>query len=282
MWAVITASEPSWIAPYSGLSPKQFGKLITVLRRGPLLAGAGRRVCRWKTGCCWVPRLADVTDLAAVGSLVRDLAVGRGPDREPARSLVRAAATEPLPPRPGADRGRHLGADTDHSVAEQFKTTATRPTTWSSSMPTHALSSASVGPCRQPQRLQGMGTVWSQELGRKHHRHRGRWLPRHRSDHPAPPITRPDRATGLEGSPQHLSPQSPRPSRAHLRPHEDLKDPPRLLHERRRRPPRHARHRPPPQPHPNRIADLRRRLMRSTSEITCGTALSRSFVGADT
>ncbi|MFG6298723.1 transposase family protein, partial [Streptomyces rochei] len=30
---VITASEPSWIAPFTGLSPRQFGKLITELRR---------------------------------------------------------------------------------------------------------------------------------------------------------------------------------------------------------------------------------------------------------
>jgi hypothetical protein len=30
---VITASEPSWIAPFSGLSPRQFGKLISALRR---------------------------------------------------------------------------------------------------------------------------------------------------------------------------------------------------------------------------------------------------------
>lgn len=32
MTGVITASEPSWIAPFSGLSPRQFGKLVTVLR----------------------------------------------------------------------------------------------------------------------------------------------------------------------------------------------------------------------------------------------------------
>jgi hypothetical protein len=32
-WGVITASEPSWIAPFTGLSPRQFGKLITALRR---------------------------------------------------------------------------------------------------------------------------------------------------------------------------------------------------------------------------------------------------------
>ncbi|WP_435246931.1 helix-turn-helix domain-containing protein, partial [Streptomyces sp. NRRL F-5630] len=33
MAGVITASEPSWIAPFSGLSPRQFRKLVTVLRR---------------------------------------------------------------------------------------------------------------------------------------------------------------------------------------------------------------------------------------------------------
>lgn len=27
------ASEPPWIAPFSGLSPRAFGKLVTVLRR---------------------------------------------------------------------------------------------------------------------------------------------------------------------------------------------------------------------------------------------------------
>ncbi|MGW0087266.1 transposase [Streptomyces sp. NPDC003393] len=33
MTGVITASEPSWIAPFTGLSPRAFGKLVTVLRR---------------------------------------------------------------------------------------------------------------------------------------------------------------------------------------------------------------------------------------------------------
>jgi hypothetical protein len=33
MAGVITASESSWIAPFSGLSPRTFGKLVTVLRR---------------------------------------------------------------------------------------------------------------------------------------------------------------------------------------------------------------------------------------------------------
>ncbi|MGW0086606.1 IS5/IS1182 family transposase, partial [Streptomyces sp. NPDC003393] len=29
MTGVITASEPSWIAPFTGLSPRAFGKLVT-------------------------------------------------------------------------------------------------------------------------------------------------------------------------------------------------------------------------------------------------------------
>ncbi|MGW0703824.1 transposase [Streptomyces sp. NPDC002867] len=33
MAGVITASEPSWITPFSGLSPRQFGKLVASLRR---------------------------------------------------------------------------------------------------------------------------------------------------------------------------------------------------------------------------------------------------------
>ncbi|WP_406164625.1 transposase [Streptomyces sp. NBC_00996] len=33
MAGVITASEPSWIAPFTGLSPRAFGKLVTVMRR---------------------------------------------------------------------------------------------------------------------------------------------------------------------------------------------------------------------------------------------------------
>ncbi|QER90490.1 transposase [Streptomyces tendae] len=33
MASVITASEPSWITPFAGLSPRCFGKLLTALRR---------------------------------------------------------------------------------------------------------------------------------------------------------------------------------------------------------------------------------------------------------
>lgn len=33
MAVVITASDPSWIAPFTGLSPRSFGALVRVLRR---------------------------------------------------------------------------------------------------------------------------------------------------------------------------------------------------------------------------------------------------------
>jgi hypothetical protein len=39
---VITASEPSWTAPFTGLSPRQFSRLITALRTegaGPVRRG---------------------------------------------------------------------------------------------------------------------------------------------------------------------------------------------------------------------------------------------------
>jgi hypothetical protein len=40
---VITASEPSWIAPFTGLSPRAFGKLLAQLHReGADMPGRGR------------------------------------------------------------------------------------------------------------------------------------------------------------------------------------------------------------------------------------------------
>lgn len=42
MTGVITAPEPSWIVPFTGLNPRQFGRLVTALRRrgvGPVRRG---------------------------------------------------------------------------------------------------------------------------------------------------------------------------------------------------------------------------------------------------
>ncbi|MEW2387943.1 transposase [Streptomyces venezuelae] len=45
MAGVITASEPSWIAPFTGLSPRCFSKLVTHVRRGT--AGESQRGRPW-------------------------------------------------------------------------------------------------------------------------------------------------------------------------------------------------------------------------------------------
>lgn len=53
---VITASESSWITPFTGLSPRQFGKLITALRRegaDPVRKGRPWSL-RWRTEHCKV------------------------------------------------------------------------------------------------------------------------------------------------------------------------------------------------------------------------------------
>lgn len=39
MAGVITASEPSWITPFAGLSPHHFGKLVTAVRRQSVADG---------------------------------------------------------------------------------------------------------------------------------------------------------------------------------------------------------------------------------------------------
>lgn len=56
--AVITASEPSWTAPFAGLSPRAYGKSMTQLRREDGDArGRGRPwKLSWRTGCYWWPR----------------------------------------------------------------------------------------------------------------------------------------------------------------------------------------------------------------------------------
>ena len=80
MSGVITASEPSWIAPFTGLSPRQFGKLVTALRR----EGADPV----RKGRPWSLPLEDRVLLvaaywrtkphtAAVGTAVRGVEVGR-------------------------------------------------------------------------------------------------------------------------------------------------------------------------------------------------------------
>ncbi|MFE3740405.1 transposase [Streptomyces sp. NPDC059134] len=124
MGAVITASEPSWLAPYSGLSPKQFGKLITVLRRG-----GPHLVCR---GRPWSLPLEDRVLLVAAywrtNLTLRQLAPLFGISKSAAGRIVsQLGPLLALRPRSRFRRDTVLIVDgtlvptRDHRVAEQSK-----------------------------------------------------------------------------------------------------------------------------------------------------------------
>lgn len=124
MAGVITASEPSWIAPFSGLNPRQFGKLITALRReGADPARMGRP---WSlpledrvllVAACWRPNLT-----------LRQLAPLFGISKPAANRLI-----DHLGPSLAFQPRRRFRRDTvlivdgtlvptrDHQVAEQSK-----------------------------------------------------------------------------------------------------------------------------------------------------------------
>ena len=81
---------------------------------------------------------------------------------------------------------------------------------------------------------------------------RRRRLRGHRSRDPASPL-RQTVAAAHPGSRQRRTPQGPRPRRAHLRPDEELQDPPRLPAARRRSAPRRPGRRPHAQPRPRHL-----------------------------
>ncbi|WP_411107704.1 transposase [Streptomyces sp. cmx-4-9] len=124
MAGVITASEPSWIAPFSGLSPRAFGKLVTVLRRGG--ADAVRR------GRPWSLPLEDRVLLVAAywrtNLTMRQLAPLFGVPKSAAdRVIDHLGPMLALQPRKRFAKGTVLIVDgslvptRDHSVAEQSK-----------------------------------------------------------------------------------------------------------------------------------------------------------------
>ncbi|MGY3061623.1 hypothetical protein ACVWZD_005921 [Streptomyces sp. TE3672] len=124
MEAVITASEPSWIAPYSGMNPEQFGKLVTMLRRGgPPLVRRGRP---------WSLSLEDRVLLVAAywrtNLTLRQLAPLFGISKSAAGRIVsQLGPLLALRPRSRFRRDTVLIVDgtlvptRDHSVAEQSK-----------------------------------------------------------------------------------------------------------------------------------------------------------------
>ncbi|MCY0932543.1 transposase [Streptomyces sp. H27-H1] len=121
---VITASEPSWIAPFTGLSPRLFGKLVTVLRREG--ADAVRR------GRPWSLPLEDRALLVAAywrtNLTMRQLAPLFGVSKSAADRIIdHLGPMLALQPRERFAKGTVLIVDgtlvptRDHTVAEQSK-----------------------------------------------------------------------------------------------------------------------------------------------------------------
>ncbi|WP_280871723.1 transposase [Streptomyces sp. MJP52] len=124
MACVITASESAWITPFTGLSPRQFGKLVTVLRREG--AGAVRR------GRPWSLPLEDRALLVAAywrtNLTMRQLAPLFGVSKSAVDRIINHLGPMlALQPRKRFAKGTVLIVDgtlvpaRDHSVAEQSK-----------------------------------------------------------------------------------------------------------------------------------------------------------------
>lgn len=121
---VITASEPSWIAPFTGLSPRQFGKLITALRR--------EGVDPTRRGRPWSLPLEDRVLLAAAywrtNLTLRQLAPLFGVSKSAADRIIdHLGPALALQPRKRFRKDTVLIVDgtlvptRDHTVAEQSK-----------------------------------------------------------------------------------------------------------------------------------------------------------------
>ncbi|MGW0477617.1 transposase [Streptomyces coeruleorubidus] len=124
MAGVITASEPSWITPFSGLSTRQFGKLVAALRRQG--ADTVRR------GRPWSLALEDRVLLVAAywrtNLTMRQLAPLFGVSKSAAdRIIVQLGPLMSLQPRRRFAKDTVLIVDgtlvptRDHEVAEQSK-----------------------------------------------------------------------------------------------------------------------------------------------------------------
>jgi hypothetical protein len=148
---VITASEPSWIAPFSGLSSRQFGKLTTALRR----EGADPV----RKGRPWILPLEDrvllVTAYWRTNLTLRQLAPLFGISKSTADRIVdQLGPALALQQRKRFRKDSVLIADDtlvptrDHTIAEQSRTTSTPQTTRLSSTPTPGSSLPSAGRCR--------------------------------------------------------------------------------------------------------------------------------------
>ncbi|MFE2872477.1 transposase [Embleya sp. NPDC059259] len=124
MTGVITASEPSWIVPFAGLSPRCFGKLVTAVRRQG--AGEARRGRPWSLSP--EDRVLLVTAYWRTNLTMRQLAPLFGVSKSTAARII-----DHLSPLLALQSRRRFRQDTvlivdgtlvptrDHSIAEQSK-----------------------------------------------------------------------------------------------------------------------------------------------------------------
>ncbi|MFJ8943586.1 transposase [Streptomyces sp. NPDC102395] len=124
MAGVITASEPSWIAPFTGLSPRCFAKLVTVVRHKA--AEDSRRGRPW--GLSLADRVLLVAAYWRTNLTVRQLGPLFGVSKSAAARII-----DHLGPRLALQPRKRFAKDTvlivdgtlvptrDHSVAEQSK-----------------------------------------------------------------------------------------------------------------------------------------------------------------
>ncbi|MFE2432755.1 transposase [Streptomyces sp. NPDC059373] len=124
MAGVITASEPSWITPFSGLSPRRFGTLVAALRREG--ADAVRRGRPWSLAL--EDRVLLVVAYWRTNLTMRQLAPLFGVSKSAAdRIIVQLGPLMSLQPRRRFAKDTVLIVDgtlvptRDHEVAEQSK-----------------------------------------------------------------------------------------------------------------------------------------------------------------
>lgn len=255
MAGVITASEPSWTSPFTGLSPRQFGKLVTVLRREG--ADSVRRGRPWS-----LPpedRALLVAAYWRTNLTMRQLAPLFGVSKSAADRIIdHLGPMLALRPRKRFAKGVVLIVDgtlvptCDHAVAAQSKnyrySTNHQVVIDADTRLVVVVGRPLVGNLNDCKAWEESGAKAAV----------GRTLTIADGGYPGTKLLMPHRRRKGEELPdwkpaQQVPQAGPRPRRARLRPHEDLEDPPRLPSQRRRRPSRHARHRPPARPRSRRI-----------------------------
>lgn len=185
---MITASEPSWIAPFSGLSPQQFGKLVTALRREGVAP-----TCK---GRPWSLSLQDrvllVTAYWRTNLTLRQLAPLFGVSKSAAARIVdRLGPLLALRQRERFRKETALIVDGTliptraHTVAEQSKNYPYSTTIRSSSTPTPVSWSPSAGQFPATATPARLGNCPAPKQLSAVHCDSRWWLPRHRPDHPA-------------------------------------------------------------------------------------------------